>query len=660
VLIGSETRSQTPLADSLQRVVASHPHDTIGIKALIALSTEISRHDIVKVKEYALQALHIAYSLHTIVGVSGSCAHLTNYYSNAGMPDSALYYLGLMKTLAENNPAHQEICANYHVTTGLFYKNRGEFDAALPHMLKALEYMTAARFDLVRAGQLLNIGNTYHNQGDLKKAADYHLKALRLFEHLGNQRGQSFCLQSLGNDYFKLNYFTGSKKYYLQSLALKEALNDQRGLVTTWTGLGGVYTQLNQFGLAGQYYQKALMKARSLKLPLDELRTLYDMGLLQVKMNEPSLAKATFGEGLPLARQRGDSLMSAKFGTQLAVLQQDSLKRSELEKTLIGKATVANRAGDREAEADAYLKLSEWKATHQQFEQAFTLLKKHHQIRDSVLGKNVLVQLKQLEEQYAQEKSRKEIILLKKDQELKKAIIAQQEAQQKILIIVFFSFLIIAFLLFKYFQFLNRTRRALAIEQVRNHIARDLHDDIGSALSSIHINSQLAIHDSTGASLLLQRISESAARMMENMSDIVWSINPENDTLEKMLIKMKEFAAEILEPKNISYSFEESEELSKVKLSVETRKNLYLIFKESINNAAKYSGGTAVIITLRLQNNQLHLSIRDNGTGFEATTIRYGNGLLNMSERARSLHGKLTRLSAPGQGTEIVAQLPIT
>ncbi len=183
---------------------------------------------------------------------------------------------------------------------------------------------------------------------------------------------------------------------------------------------------------------------------------------------------------------------------------------------------------------------------------------------------------------------------------------------------------------------------------------------MGSALSSIQINSQLALKDTTRTQLLLNRIAESASKMMESMGDIVWSINPENDTLEKMVVKMKEFAAEILEPKNISYSFEIGEEVAKIKLAVETRKNLYLIYKESVNNAAKYSDGSAVVIALCLQNNKLNLSVRDNGKGFEPSTVRPGNGLLNMAERARSLQGKLTRQSSPGHGTEILAELPIT
>jgi signal transduction histidine kinase len=576
------------------------------------------------------------------------------------MPDSALYYLNQLKLLLEEHPQDDDIGGNYHLTAGLFYKNKGEFDTALPHMLKALDYMTNERFRLNKAGQLLNIGNTYQNQGDLKKAASYHLEALKQFEQLDNKRGQSFCLQSLGNDYLKLKYFAGSKKYYLQSLALKEALNDQRGLISTWTGLGSVYTELGQLSVAQQYYQKALKQARTLKLSLDELRALYDMGLLQIKMNKTAQAKATFMEGLPLARQRGDSLMSSQFATQLATLQQDSLRGREVEKSLTIKVLATHQAGDKEAEADAYLKLSEWNAQHGKFKQAFNQLKKHHQLRDSVLGKDVLVQLKLLEEQYQQEKNEKEIMLLKKNQELNEAIITQQSAKQKILVLLFISFLIIALLLLKYFRARHRTKRAIEIERVRNNIARDLHDDIGSALSSIHINSQLAMDERLRTQLHLQRIAESAARMMENMGDIVWSISPENDTLEKMLVKMKEFAAEILEPKNIDYCFELHEDLGRIKLPVETRKNLYLIFKESINNAAKYSEGSQVVICLKLQNNLLHLSIRDNGKGFEIGNVKPGYGLKNMTERARNVQGKLTRQSAPGQGTEIVAELPIT
>lgn len=661
ILIGFDARSQTAVADSLRQVVAHHSYDTIGIKALIRLATEVGRHDAVKVKEYAFQGLRLAQLLKTHFGVSANYSHLTTYYSNAAMPDSALFYLNKMKLLAEANPEDTDIVSNYYLTAGLFYKNKGQFDVALLHMLKALDYMAAAKYQLSRAGQLLNIGNTYNHLGNLQMAAKYHLKALKQFEALDNKRGQSFCLQSLGADFLKLKDYASSLEYYKKSLVLKKALNDQRGFISTWTGLGSVYTELGQYKEARLYLQKALKQAQALNLTQDEVNALYEIGLLQLKMKQNARARITFQKGLPLARQRGDSLMSAKFNAQLAALQQESLREHELGKTLSQKLHTAQQAGDRAAEADAYLKLAEWHTTREQFEQAFEFLKKHYQLKDSVVGKRVLVQLKQLEEQYQQEKHRKEILFLKKDQELKEVMISRQLANQKMIVIVFISFIIIALLLLKYYRTINRTKRTIAIERLRNSIARDLHDDIGSTLSSIHINSQLAMAGNTpGSQRHLQRISDSAAHMMESMDDIIWSINPGNDTLEKIVARMKEFAAEILEPKNISYSFQICDEPDKTKISLETRKNLYLIFKESINNAAKYSEGSAVVIAINLQNNSLHLSVRDNGKGFESTSVRQGNGLFNMEERARILRGKLFRRSIPGQGTEIIAELPIT
>src|SRR6185436_18271898 len=93
-------------------------------------------------------------------------------------------------------------------------------------------------------------------------------------------------------------------------------------------------------------------------------------------------------------------------------------------------------------------------------------------------------------------------------------------------------------------------------------------------------------------------IVDQSAKMMESMSDMVWSINPDNDTVQKTIVKMKEFSAEILEPKNIGYQFQVDETLNDVSLDVAKRKNLFLIFKEAINNAAKYSESTFININI--------------------------------------------------------------
>jgi signal transduction histidine kinase len=148
--------------------------------------------------------------------------------------------------------------------------------------------------------------------------------------------------------------------------------------------------------------------------------------------------------------------------------------------------------------------------------------------------------------------------------------------------------------------------------------------------------------------------------MMEKMSDIVWSINPRNDSLEQVVIKMKEFAAEILEPKNIDYVFNIEDDIQALKLDVEKRKNIFLIFKEAVNNAAKYSEGNKLTVSLLLRQDILHLSVEDDGKGFEPALATRGNGLKNMDARAHSMNGKMMQTSRPGTGTIIQLEVPLT
>jgi signal transduction histidine kinase len=148
--------------------------------------------------------------------------------------------------------------------------------------------------------------------------------------------------------------------------------------------------------------------------------------------------------------------------------------------------------------------------------------------------------------------------------------------------------------------------------------------------------------------------------MMDSMSDIVWAINPSNDSFEKVILRMKEFAAEILEPAGINYFFREEPQIAAVPLSVEKRKELYMLFKEAITNAAKYSGATEINISFRMERDSIVLTIMDNGRGFDTQQVTQGNGLRNMRNRAAQMKADLRIDSIPDTGTSIHVLVPIT
>ncbi|MGB8195351.1 MAG: triple tyrosine motif-containing protein [Chitinophagaceae bacterium] len=209
-----------------------------------------------------------------------------------------------------------------------------------------------------------------------------------------------------------------------------------------------------------------------------------------------------------------------------------------------------------------------------------------------------------------------------------------------------------------YFVRIYQLKQKLKLEKLRVNIARDLHDDIGSALGSINLLSENArrglgvtksVEEVSG---VFQKIGYSAQSVLDSMDDIIWTINPEKDSLEDLLIRMREFAIPLLEAKNISFDINMNA-TEGVKPSMEIKRNIYLVFKEAIFNVVRHSGSTHVAIHASFGSRSFDLSISDNGKGFIVNTSGSRNGLKNMKKRADLSGGSLAIESVPGSGTTI-------
>jgi signal transduction histidine kinase/ligand-binding sensor domain-containing protein len=209
----------------------------------------------------------------------------------------------------------------------------------------------------------------------------------------------------------------------------------------------------------------------------------------------------------------------------------------------------------------------------------------------------------------------------------------------------------------------ERISKYLTEEKLRGKIARDLHDEMGSTLTSIQIMCKVAMEGGVKGNEVnhyLQKIKENSSRTLESIGDMVWVINPANDNFEKLMFRMKEFGAEILEPARINYQFMQEGDLHMVQLNIEQRKEIYMIFKEAITNAAKYSGTSNLHIHLVEKNGILKMEITDHGVGFNTTDIVSGNGVRNMKERAGQIGAELTIDTMPGNGCSVIFQLNLT
>lgn len=209
----------------------------------------------------------------------------------------------------------------------------------------------------------------------------------------------------------------------------------------------------------------------------------------------------------------------------------------------------------------------------------------------------------------------------------------------------------------------SRYRQRLEVQAVRNRIADDLHDEVGSSLSSITLGSQLARQLSDGRNEqiteILTRIGEASSTSMRNISDIVWAIDPKNDQGRFLVKRMQRTADELLSSKGVEVEYRTGRDLEELKLSMALRKELLLIFKEAAHNASKHSGATHVRISLESAGNRLTMGLSDNGRGFDTRLYRDGHGLGSMRRRSDALGARFTLRSSPGQGTSILVDVPL-
>jgi anti-sigma regulatory factor (Ser/Thr protein kinase) len=212
-----------------------------------------------------------------------------------------------------------------------------------------------------------------------------------------------------------------------------------------------------------------------------------------------------------------------------------------------------------------------------------------------------------------------------------------------------------------------RIRQLKRLIVVRTKISQDLHDEVGATLTSISFLSEVA-KQQTGSTNLsaqssIEKIGEFSRDMIGEMNDIVWAINPTNDKFEKIEDRMQNFASVLLASKNIQFVYKSDHQIQNIFLGMQQRKNLYLIFKEAVSNAAKYSDCAEVSVNVVREGHHIHLDIADNGKGFTIGNVpngNGGNGLYNMQQRANEIKAEISIQSIPGKGTRISLSMPIT
>ena len=221
----------------------------------------------------------------------------------------------------------------------------------------------------------------------------------------------------------------------------------------------------------------------------------------------------------------------------------------------------------------------------------------------------------------------------------------------------FISLMVILLAAIIYYLGSMRTKNLLAIEKLKSKLAADLHDNIGSGLTEISILSEVASRNNNSEQKIsggeLNKISDISRQLVDNMSDIVWVVNPSRDSLHDLILRLKDNYSDLLNSMGISFKTKNLEKLKDVKLPMDVKQNLYLIFKEAVNNSIKHSSCKQITLESNLRNDVLEISLSDDGNGFDESLISKGNGLKNMENRAAQIKGRIKIKSSANAGTSI-------
>jgi len=655
-LLALSFQSPAQEVDSLRRLLADKElPDTSRVLLMSRLANAVYEHGDNESILIAAKGLSIAEKIKYEKGACFNALALANAYHQRSSFDTSNFYFhkGIHLNSKKTNVPMLLDC---YIGLGRNFIHLSTKDSSRYYFDKALIVAKSNGDKKSEAAIYINYGVLFQSQGDYKKSLQYEIDAAKLYESLGDQEGLAKALGSIGNVEYLLGNFEEALKYSRESLS-KVTKNTSAAIKAyPHRVMGRTFRKLKKLDSALNHYSVAINISKSSgdRLGVAELsqnigNILYDQGDFQKAMHYYLLS-------LKLAKSVSSKTIAAYAYSSIGITYEELFQHAQALVYLDSSLLAAKVIGNAYLEMDAYGSMISVYEGQKNYKKALFYNQKYTLLNDSLNQAENHQLAEEARSKFELEKKEDQIVILKKDQELQNLALRQQQAMQVGFGIAAAALLIIAALAINRYRVINEAKRQLEIERMRNALARDLHDDIGSALSSITIMSQLA----GSSSVYSQKILEQSSRIQESMSDIVWSINPMNDSFEKVVMKMKEFAAEILESKNIDYHFKEKGSLQADQLNIEKRKNIYLIFKEVLNNAAKYSLATAIFIHLFIEDHLLTLVVEDNGIGFDATQVKEGNGLKNIRARVETIQGSVTIQSTPGKGTSLTLKVALT
>jgi signal transduction histidine kinase len=568
-------------------------------------------------------------------------------------PDSAVFYYNKARDLSLQLQ-YPRGTATYISYYNFILNNRGKYREALELCKQALTIyqQLASPKDIAIAQN--NLGSEYEYLGSYQSAAEHYLQAIQIAEKIDDRRMVRMLANNLASVFLALKQYDKAYKYALQAYQAAVSMHDNYAIASSLVNRGMAEHQLHRSDSAEKHLLEVIRLGKEVGDYTLELDGLVDLGGLYTDQKKANKAIPFFQQAADVARANENPAYEVAALQGLADAYA-LLHQWEKADVCIQRATaLAAETGDRAALSESYKRSAEIQQGLGSWEKALAYKDKYIQLNDSLLGERTRNHVLDLEADY--QTARKDKMLAEQDLALERS--AETLRRRNAWLWAAGGGLVIVLLALALSWQRQRMLRLRAVmegqDQERQRIAKEIHDDIGTGLTSILYLSDGLKEDEEQA---VGKIGNTARELIDKMDEIVWSMNKDYDTLEDLLAFLRHHISEWMEVPGIVTHIDFPDQVPSITITGEQRRNIYLVIKEALHNVIRHAGATMVNIEVVIHRH-LDIVIRDDGKGMpEGPTRRWGNGLKNMRQRMQHLGGKFEVTG--GDGTKVHVSLPL-
>lgn len=602
------------------------------------------------------KAINYSVSCEDHSGCFRSYFFLARLYHKTSEIDSAAFYhvkaLEMAEQLKDNKRIYESAC-----WVGISFLSLGDLNKAFKYLDYGLKNRSPADDKVMGRLFLRDYVTCLTLMHDFSRADS----AIKEFELMNAKLGDAWGRISLNKLKGLLEY---ERKNYTPALHyLRQAYGERDELKTFNNEIKEIVFLLGKTEYQTHNYDSAIVHLQT------AAKLSYELRDLPVEIEAKRLISKSF-------EMKGKPDSALYYFANYSLLK-DSMLSIQKQKTIIEVATRYEsekkeqtiKILQKESEANSYL----IRLQNQQIEKQLLEDEKKSQLLDIISKQNEINKLDAAQKKLSLDNEKKDnaakqarLKLLEKEADFQKLVVSKQNQQKKIIYAAIAMILAFAgYIVYRYVQRKELQKQQEVLNE-RLRISRELHDEVGSTLTGIAMYShltreQIKAQKTEEVEKSLNNMQQSAGDMVNKLNDIVWLVNPEKDSLEKIMERLEEYADGMAIIKNIEVRIISPAKLTAISLPVKNRRNIYLFCKEAINNAVKYSHATLIELSIKeFDNKRIEFSIHDNGKGFDAITVKRGNGLMNMQQRANDINGIFSLQSAPGQGTIVSLTCKIT